>query len=72
MSRQEVQHALGCVVRVIRCLLGASSIADRKVEHGAELVILGLLVSASDDRISARAAPGAGRIPRGAGGAARF
>ena len=36
-----------CFVRLIRAVLGQSSIADKKVECGRKLVILGVEVSAS-------------------------
>ena len=45
---REAQHALSCVVRVIRCILGPTSVADKKTESGPSLVILGLSLSASD------------------------
>jgi hypothetical protein len=39
---ESLEHAVGCVVRVIRILLGKSSVANHKVEHGPRLVILGV------------------------------
>ena len=43
---RKAQHALSCVVRVIRCILGPTSVADKKTESGPSLVILGLSLSA--------------------------
>ena len=42
--RGTVAHATDCVVRVIQALLGQSSVSPKKVEHGEELIILGLRV----------------------------
>ena len=39
-----MDHALQCFVRLIRAVLGHSSIADKKVEFGMKLVILGVEV----------------------------
>lgn len=44
-ARAKAQHALSCVVRVIRCILGPTSVADKKTESGPSLVILGLAIS---------------------------
>ena len=41
-----LQHGLGCLVRLIRVLLGASAIADSKVAFGKKLVLLGVQVKA--------------------------
>ena len=46
VARAQAEHALGCVVRLVRCLLGVTAIASKKVEHGLPLVVLGLLVTA--------------------------
>lgn len=40
-----MEHAMHCFARLIRAVLGKSSIADRKVECGKKLVILGVEVS---------------------------
>ena len=37
-----MQHAMGCITRIIRLLMGPTSVEDRKVECGRELVILGV------------------------------
>ena len=42
---ETVAHAMGCFARLVRLLLGPSSIADRKLEYGATLVVLGVQVS---------------------------
>ena len=41
---ETVQHAMNCFARFVRLLLGTSAIADRKVECGASLVVLGVQV----------------------------
>ena len=40
-----VAHTTACIARLVRAMLGPSSIADRKCEHGLPLVILGLSVN---------------------------
>ena len=43
MHRPEtVKHALETFMRLIRAILGQDAVADRKVEHGNDLVILGI------------------------------
>ena len=42
---ETLEHAMMCVVRLIRALLGASSVANDKVECGPALVVLGVDVS---------------------------
>ena len=42
-----LQHALGCLVRLIRLLLGTSSVADSNLAYEKELVLLGVRVKAS-------------------------
>ena len=42
---ETVAHAMGCFARLVRLLLGSSAIADRKLEYGATLVVLGVEVS---------------------------
>ena len=37
-----LQHAMECFARLIRLLLGSSSIAPRKLECGANLIVLGV------------------------------
>ena len=49
LARAQAHHALSCVVRVIRCILGSASVADRKTESGCPLVILGLSISVRRD-----------------------
>ena len=48
--------SLACV-RLVRCLLGSSAIADRKLEHGNPLVVLGIAVNLADEGISFRPEP---------------
>ena len=45
--RRCARHALGCVVRLVRCLLGESAIAAGKTAVSMPLVVLGLQVSAN-------------------------
>ena len=40
-----LEHAMDCLVRLVRALLGDDAIANHKIEWGAELVVLGMLVS---------------------------
>ena len=39
---ETVKHALETFVRLIRAILGQDAVADRKVEYGKDLVILGI------------------------------
>ena len=39
---EPLQHALCCVVRIFRALLGQSAISDEKVGSGAALRVLGV------------------------------
>lgn len=42
-----VEHAKLCFARIIRAALGSSAVADSKLAHGAQLVVLGVLFSFS-------------------------
>ena len=42
------EHAMWCMVRLIRAMFGCSAVADRKVDHGASLVCLGVLISPAE------------------------
>jgi hypothetical protein len=44
-----VEHALGCAVRIIRCLLGPSSVDDAKVGFGMSLSVLGCTLDSCMD-----------------------
>ena len=44
--RADARTAVRCVARVIRCLLGADSMKEKKMAHGNPLVILGLRIEA--------------------------
>ncbi len=35
-------HAMTCFARLVRLLLGADAIADRKLEYGTQLLVLGM------------------------------
>ena len=39
------QHAMLCFARLVRCVLGSCAIADKKLEWGMPLTILGLSIS---------------------------
>ena len=45
---------LGCFTRLTRALLGATSLADDKREHGMPLVVLGLRFEARRDGVRVR------------------
>ena len=52
VDREEVaDHAMTCFARVVRALLGASSVAERKLEAAMPLVVLGLQVMATEDGV---------------------
>ena len=38
-------HAMRCFARIVRAALGSDAVADAKLAHGAQLVVLGLLFS---------------------------
>ena len=46
-SFAQAEHALGCLVRLVRALLGPSALAEHKKECGNPLVILGLRIKLS-------------------------
>jgi hypothetical protein len=46
-SPDTIQHAMQVFARLVRVLLGESAIADRKLEHGQILVVLGMSVNPS-------------------------
>jgi hypothetical protein len=45
-------HAMECFARLVRVLLGSDAIADRKLEAGMPLVVLGLSIAATKDDVS--------------------
>ena len=47
-----MQHAMTCFARLVRALLGEGAIAERKLECGATLVVLGISVTLGDDGFS--------------------
>ena len=49
----EAEHALVCLVRLIRALLGPSALAEHKKECGNPLVILGLRIELSPEGMRA-------------------
>ena len=46
-SSAKAEHALGCLVRLVRALLGPLALAEHKKERGNPLVILGLRIKLS-------------------------
>ena len=40
-----VDHGMACFARITRCLLGFTSVAQEKLQHGSTLVVLGVAVS---------------------------
>ena len=50
----QVAEAVGFAVRLLRCLLGADAIAQKNVEHGNPLVVLGVEVKAYPTGFRAR------------------
>jgi len=51
------EHALECIVRLVRCILGPSAIAADKVAAGMPLVVLGLQVRADHGGFSCTPSP---------------
>eukprot|EP00973_Karenia_brevis_P076995 10691955-Karenia_brevis.AAC.1 len=61
--RQTVEHALQCVVRLIKVFLGSSSVSERKVAFNTEeLCILGVDVAVSEKGF--RFHPAASKVAR--------
>jgi len=56
-----LDHAMKCFARLVRTLLGPDAIADRKLECGASLCILGVDICMSDRGFQCR--PAAQKIP---------
>ena len=44
---ESVEHAMQCFARLVRALLGDSAVADRKLDSGNSLEILGVVLSCS-------------------------
>eukprot|EP00973_Karenia_brevis_P046227 6409325-Karenia_brevis.AAC.1 len=53
-----MKHAAECFTRLVRALLGPGSIAQKKVEWGGSLVVLGVLINMSENGFCLRPAPG--------------
>ena len=51
------EHALGCIARLVRCILGPSAIAEDKVAVGMPMVVLGLQVRADHGGFSCFPSP---------------
>ena len=52
-----VEVAKECFARLVRACLGQSAISSRKLEHGRELVILGIQMSVDSEGVNFRPAP---------------
>lgn len=52
-----MEHAKLCLARLVRLILGPSAIAEKKLEHGTKLVILGIEVDVSDQGFRRTPAP---------------
>jgi len=52
-----MEHAVGCVCRVIKLLLGKGAVANHKVDFGPSLVILGVQMRLHVHGFSCRPAP---------------
>ena len=53
----EVEHAMQIFARLVRCLLGADSIAAHKLEFGNPLTVLGVAISLKASGIRFRPEP---------------
>ena len=53
-----MKHAMNCLARLIRVLLGPKSVAESKLDYGATLVILGVEVAVHEHGFTCRPAPG--------------
>lgn len=51
---ESIAHATSCVVRLVRLCLGPNAVADRKVEWGPSLTILGIELSLSKEGYQCR------------------
>ena len=47
------QHAKGCFARLVRALMGADAIAEKKLEYGNPLTVLGIDVEAGHEEVRA-------------------
>ena len=54
---ETMQHAKECLARFIRLLLGKSAVADGKLEHGLQLVILGIELTVGEHGFRCRPSP---------------
>ena len=45
------KHTMDCFARIVRALLGVSAVAERKLDFGCPLVVLGLVVDVKSDRV---------------------
>lgn len=49
-----VEHALDCMKRLVRALLGHDAVAESKAEHGGTLEVLGIEITPSSDGFTCR------------------
>ena len=52
-----IEHAMNCLARLIRLLLGRNAVAESKLECGLKLTVLGIDISTTDDGYSFRPSP---------------
>ena len=58
MSRPEcVEHAMQCLARLVRAVLGEDAIENKKLDHGSSLVVLGAEIRFKYEHFSCRPAP---------------
>ena len=43
------EHAMNCLARLVRALLGSTAVANRKLEYGASLLVLGIVLTPGTD-----------------------
>ena len=51
---ESVEHALQCMVRLTRAVLGPDAVAEHKAEFGAKLTVLGVLMTPKDTGFECR------------------
>jgi hypothetical protein len=56
-DKSSVEHAAQSAARLVRLLFGPSAVADRKIDHGESLVVLGLRLRTDAEGLTATPAP---------------
>ncbi len=57
MAKECLQHAMNAFAEMVRLLLGADAVSDRKLECGMPLCILGLIIEITAEGMSCRPHP---------------